>query len=71
MGGMEFQRRLYGAKYPAGDMKYFSLWIRRYAQSVTEEGGRLPVSVASVKAFSRSLLVSNTPAWQRLHAVRR
>jgi hypothetical protein len=37
---------------------------------VTEEGGRLPVSVASVKGFSRSLLDTATPAWQRLQAVR-
>jgi hypothetical protein len=67
---MEFQRRLCQAKYPANDRKYFPLWIRRYAESVTEEGGRLPVSLASVKAFSRSLLASKTPAWQRLQAVR-
>ena len=37
---------------------------------MTEENGRLPVSVALVKAFSRSLLETGTPAWQRLQAVR-
>jgi integron integrase len=37
---------------------------------VTPENGRLPVSVELVKAFSRSLLDSKTPAWQRLQAVR-
>lgn len=70
MSVVEFQRRLHGAKYPQGDLKYFPLWIRRYAQAVTEENGRLPVSVESVKAFSRSLLATGTPAWQRLQAVR-
>jgi hypothetical protein len=70
MSVVEFQRRLHGAKYAQNDVKYFPLWIRRYSQSVTEEDGRLPVSVQSVKAFSRSLLASGTPAWQRLQAVR-
>lgn len=67
---MEFERRLHGAKYPQNDLQYFPIWIRRYSQGVTEENGRLPVSVALVKAFSRSLLASETPAWQRLQAVR-
>ena len=70
MSVVEFQRRLHGAKYAQNDVKYFPLWIRRYSQSVTEDHGRLPVSVASVKAFSRSLLETGTPAWQRLQAVR-
>ncbi len=66
----QFQRRLHGAKYAGNDLKYFPLWVRRYAQSVTAENGRLPVSVDLVKGFSRSLLQSGTPAWQRLQAVR-
>ncbi len=70
MSAMEFQTRLHGAKYPPNDLKYFPLWIRRYAQSVTEEEGRLAVSVESVKAFSRSLRDAGIPAWQRLQAVR-
>jgi hypothetical protein len=70
MSVSEFQRRLHGAKYPSNDLKYFPLWVRRYSQSVTEEDGRLRVSVASVKAFSRALLEMKTPAWQRLQAVR-
>ncbi len=41
------------------------LWVRRYAESVTAENGRLPVSVDLVKGFSRSLLQSGIPAWQR------
>ena len=39
-------------------------------EAVTPEDGRLPVSVESVKEFSRSLLKSGAPAWQRLQAVR-
>jgi integron integrase len=66
----EFQRRLHGAKYAQNDLKYFPLWVRRYAEAVTPEDGRLPVSVESVKEFSRSLLKSGAPAWQRLQAVR-
>jgi hypothetical protein len=66
----EFQRRLPGAKYAQNDLKYFPLWVRRYAEEVTPENGRLPVSVESVKEFSRSLLKSGAPAWQRLQAVR-
>jgi len=70
MSVAEFQRRLQGARYAPNDLKYFPLWIRRYSQSVMEENGRLPVSEESVKAFSRSLLETQTPAWQRLEAVR-
>ena len=70
MSAGQFQRRLHGAKYAGNDVKYFPLWVRRYAQSVTPENGRLPVSVELVKEFSRSLLQSGTPAWQRLQAVR-
>ncbi len=66
----QFQRRLHGAKYAGNDLKYFPLWVRRYAESVTAENGRLPVSVDLVKGFSRSLLQSGIPAWQRLQAVR-
>ena len=67
---VEFRRRLRGAECPKGDLKYFPLGISRYSQSAAEENGRLPVSVASVKAFSRSLLETGMPAWQRLQAVR-
>ena len=54
MSVVEFQRQLHGAKYAQNDVKYFPLGIRRDSQSVTEENGRLPVSVELVKAFSRS-----------------
>ncbi|GEM_PF-1124968 len=66
----EFPRRLHGAKYAQNDLKYFPLWVRRYAASVTSENGQLPVSVELVKEFSGSLLQSGVPAWQRLQAVR-
>ncbi len=66
----EFERRLHGAEYAQNDLKYFPLWIRQYAASVTPENGHLPVSVELVKEFLRSLRQSGTPAWQRLQAVR-
>jgi len=64
-----FQRRLHGAKYARNDLKYFPLWVRRYAESVTEEEGRFPVSGELVLGFSMSLRQSGTPAWPRLQAV--
>ncbi len=75
MGGIwqcvlaSFQRRLHGAKYARNDLKYFPLWVRRYAESVTEEEGRFPVSGELVLGFSMSLRQSGTPAWPRLQAV--
>jgi hypothetical protein len=50
-------------------LKYFPLWIRRYAALVNKENGQLPVSVELVKGFSH-LKHLGTPAWQRLQAVR-
>jgi hypothetical protein len=38
----EFQRRLHGAKYAQNDLKYFPLWVRRYAASAGPENGQLP-----------------------------
>ena len=56
----EFQRLLHGAKYAQKDLKYFPLWVRQYAESVTPEKGQLPVSVELVKKFSRVWSTSGT-----------
>ncbi|MEQ1906900.1 MAG: site-specific integrase, partial [Pirellulaceae bacterium] len=58
-----------GAKYGKNDQKWFPNWIRRYATG-KEKAENLPLTVDSVIAFCQSLLNSNTPAWQRLQAVR-
>ncbi len=58
-----------GAKYGKNDQKWFPKWLRRYAAG-KNKGENLPVTIESVITFSQSLLKSNTPAWQRLQAVR-
>lgn len=58
-----------GAKYGKNDQKWFPKWLRRYSTG-NEKAENLPLTVDSVIAFCQSLLNSNTPAWQRLQAVR-
>ena len=65
-----FCRLLHGTKLGKNDKKWFPKWLRRYAETVPSVDGNLPVTEAEVIRFSRSLLASNTPAWQRLQAVR-
>jgi hypothetical protein len=65
-----FGRLLHEAKLSKNDREWFPRWIRRYASSVKVVEGRLPVSPEEVIRFLQSLLKSNTPAWQRLQAVR-
>lgn len=59
-----------GAKYGKNDQQWFPKWLRRYAAAGKNKAENLPVSLESVILFSQSLLKSNTPAWQRLQAVR-
>jgi integron integrase len=66
----KFQYLLHRAEYGKNDKKYFPLWVRRYAESVKAEKGRLPVTLESVTHFSRALRDNGIPAWQRLQAVR-
>ena len=53
------------------DRVWFPKWLRRYAMSfpkgLTDE---LPVNRDTVLRFSRNLLESGAPAWQRWQAVR-
>jgi hypothetical protein len=65
-----FGRALHEAKLGKNDKEWFPRCIRRYASSVKLVDGRLPVSREEVIRFLRSLLKSQTPAWQRLQAVR-
>ncbi len=70
MSVTSFCRMLPEAKVGKNDQEWFPRWIRRYASSVEVVGDRLPISEEQVIQFSRSLLQSRIPAWQRLQAVR-
>jgi hypothetical protein len=52
------------------DQTWFPRWVARYAEGKGTAGGLLPVNRDLVVAFSRELLKSGTPAWQRLQAIR-
>lgn len=51
------------------DRAWFPKWIARYAQFLAVDPKQLPVDQQRVVAFSRSLLASRIPAWQRLQAI--
>ena len=71
MGVKLFRAALCDAQYGKVDREWFPRWLRCYAASVqAPDEGMLPVTEAQVIRFSRSLLESGTPAWQRLQAVR-
>jgi hypothetical protein len=70
MSVANYCRLLNEAKLGTNDKEWFPRWIRRYAASVTAVNDRLPVSSEEVIRFLRSLRDSQTPAWQRLQAVR-
>lgn len=66
-----FETAVRGDGVGQNDQEWFPKWLRRYAMSfrngLTEN---LPVNRSSVINFSRSLLKSGAPAWQRRQAVR-
>ena len=64
----DFGRLLHDAKLRKNHKEWFPRWILRYASSAGVEAGLLPVSQGQVIRFLRSLLKSETPAWQRLHS---
>ena len=70
MSVTSFNELIKQAKYGKTDKEWFPRWIRRYAETVESEKGRLLVTRGAVVAFSRQLLQRQTPAWQRLQAVR-
>ena len=76
MALQQFQTKLAGSKYSKNDKNWFPKWLRRYQRSLRDNSlpvdpdQKLVVTTASVIDFSRSLLKSQTPAWQRLQAVR-
>lgn len=65
-----FRQRLQETSHGENDKKWFPKWLARYAGGKILNEGLLPVTEPLVKEFSRSLLQSTTPAWQRLQGVR-
>jgi len=59
------------ARIDENDRVWFGRWLRRYAVFLHQpESVSLLVSQDNVKQFCRTLLAGETPAWQRLQAVR-
>jgi integron integrase len=65
-----FCSMLHEAKFGKNDKKWFPRWVRRYASSVEETEGNLPVTESQAIRFLQSLRDHGTPAWQRLQAIR-
>ncbi len=65
-----FCTRVLSATLSAADREWFPRWIRRYAESVGNQVGNLPVDQAKVVRFLQCLRDNDTPAWQRLQATR-
>ena len=70
MSVTEFRHKIIQAHYGKNDQEWFPKWLARYAATVQTKDNLLPVTTEQVIAFSRSLLKSGTPAWQRLQGVR-
>ncbi|MEZ6033304.1 MAG: integron integrase [Planctomycetaceae bacterium] len=65
-----FRSKLHLAQYGEKDQVWFPKWLARYAAGKPLTAGLLPVTESLVIEFSRSLMKSGTPAWQRLQGVR-
>ena len=65
-----FRSKLHLAHYGEKDQVWFPKWLARYATGKPLTAGVLPVTESLVIEFSRSLMKSGTPAWQRLQGVR-
>jgi len=65
-----FRRRLQESSYGDNDKTWFPRWLARYAEAKTPDNGFFPLTEPLVVEFSKSLLKSGTPAWQRLQGVR-
>ncbi len=65
-----FRSKLHLAHYGENDQVWFPKWLARYAAGKPLTTGLLPVTESLVIEFSRSLMKSGTPAWQRLQGVR-
>jgi hypothetical protein len=70
MSVSHFRKEIQNAEIGKNDLTWFPRWIARYAAGKTLTNGKLPLSEKLVVNFSRSLLESGIPAWQRLQGVR-
>ena len=70
MSLITFRRRLHESTYGENDRKWFPRWLARYVEGKTQTNKVLPVTKPLIVEFSKSLLKSGTPAWQRLQGVR-
>ncbi len=66
----QFRALISSASIGKNDQEWFPKWLARYAVGKELQNGRFPVTIPLVIEFSRSLLHSGTPAWQRLQGVR-
>ena len=66
-----FQQLIQAGSFSRTDREWFPRWIKRYAEFVGKDGRSvLPLTRDLAIAFSRMLLTSQTPAWQRQQAVK-
>jgi hypothetical protein len=66
----EFRKKMHDAQFGKNDQVWFPKWLARYAAGKVLTKGVLPVTESLVIEFSKSLLKSGVPAWQRLQGVR-
>ncbi|WP_342190314.1 integron integrase [Stieleria varia] len=69
---LQFEKEvLLSAQFGENDKTWFPRWVRRYSLTLRKGlDGELAVNRGSVIRFSKALLASGAPAWQRWQAVR-
>lgn len=71
MSKTRFRQRLATAKQAKqSDREWFPKWLDRFTIGRAGKGEHVHFEIDDVVEFSKSLLVSGAPAWQRLQAVR-
>jgi len=66
-----FQQLVQSESFSRSDREWFPRWIKRYSEFVGKDGREnLPLTRDLAIGFSRMLLASQTPAWQRQQAVK-
>jgi hypothetical protein len=66
-----FQQLVQSESFSRSDREWFPRWIKRYSEFVGKDGrANLPLTRDLAIGFSRMLLASQTPAWQRQQAVK-
>jgi hypothetical protein len=71
MSVQEFHKLVHVASFGKADKQWFPTWIKRYAEFAGHDGrSAIPLTRDLALGFSRELLASQVPAWQRQQAVR-